>query len=137
MTEPHDEQPSIRYHRTCEDCQGGPGDDVRTLSVGRDLSVTETWHTDRCPAFTIERILIEASAEKLKEQEAWAKDAFPSVHRRLTAAAAAIPAGDTAAPFAAALMELVQAQAEDTGRFVILPTWTEILERHFPPQEPA
>ncbi|MFF5149355.1 hypothetical protein ACIG0C_30820 [Kitasatospora aureofaciens] len=40
--------------------------------------------------------------------------------------------GRLVAPFAAALLELVQAQADDTSRFVGLPTWMQILDRHFP-----
>ncbi|MFD0275652.1 hypothetical protein ACFVHB_17355 [Kitasatospora sp. NPDC127111] len=37
--------------------------DIRITSIGRDRTVTETWHTDRCPTYTIEQILMEASAE--------------------------------------------------------------------------
>ncbi|GAA2836958.1 hypothetical protein GCM10010441_71690 [Kitasatospora paracochleata] len=67
----------------------------------------------------------------------WAKEAFPAAHSRLREAAAALTAGTAADPFAAALLELVQAQADDTGRFVTVPTWAEILQRHFPPKGPA
>ncbi|MDH6130023.1 hypothetical protein [Kitasatospora sp. GP82] len=132
------EQPSTRRLIDCQDCQAGPDSgDVRTMSIGRDMAVTEIWHTDKCPTYTIERILLEAGAAKVKEQDAWAKDAFPAAHQRLQDAAAIIPADSAAAPFVTALLELVQAQADDTGRFVTLPTWTEILDRNIPPQDPT
>ncbi|MFF9646879.1 hypothetical protein [Kitasatospora aureofaciens] len=82
-------------------------------------------------------ILMEAGAAKVREQDAWAKEAFPAAHSRLREAAAALPPGTAADPFVAALLELVQAQADDTGHFVTLPMWTEILEQHFPPKDPA
>ncbi|QMU76930.1 hypothetical protein GXW83_15590 [Streptacidiphilus sp. PB12-B1b] len=46
------------------------------------------------------------------------------------------PSAERAGTFVAALTDLVQAQADplDRGTFVVLPTWTEILERHFPPE---
>ncbi|PYC74896.1 hypothetical protein C7C46_23715 [Streptomyces tateyamensis] len=101
------------------------------------MTVTEIWHTDTCPTYTIERILLEAGAAKVEEQGGRAKDAFPAAHQRLHEAAATIPADNAAAPFVTALLELIQAQADDTGRFVTLPTWTEILDRNFPPQDPT
>ncbi|WP_035838857.1 hypothetical protein [Kitasatospora azatica] len=138
MTDSHAEQPSTRRLIDCQDCQAGPdGGDVRTISVGRDMAVTEIWHTDKCPTYTIERILLETGAAKVKEQDAWAKDAFPAAHQRLQDAAAAVPVDNAAAPFVVALLELVRAQADDTGRFVTLPAWTEILDRNFPPQDPT
>ncbi|MEU8927584.1 hypothetical protein AB0D10_42890 [Kitasatospora sp. NPDC048545] len=138
MTEPHAEQPNTRRLLDCEDCQAGPDSgDIRTISIGRDGAVKEIWHTDQCPTYTIERILMEASAAKVKEQDARAKEAFPAAHSRLREAAATLPASAAAGPFIAALLELVQAQAEDTTRFVTLPTWAEILERHFPPKDSA
>lgn len=79
--------------------------------------------------------MMEASAERVEEQDAWAKDAFPAAYRRLRDAASAVPADNPAAPFIVAFMELVQAQADDTTRFVVLPKWAEILDRHFPRQE--
>ncbi|MGW2543616.1 hypothetical protein ACWC5I_22765 [Kitasatospora sp. NPDC001574] len=48
-----------------------------------------------------------------------------------------VPADNPAVPFIAALTELVQAQADNPTRFVVLPQWTEILVRHFPPREPG
>lgn len=138
MTDSHAEQPSTRRRIDCQDCRAEPDSgDVHTISVGRDMTVTETWHTDKCPTYTIERILLEASAAKVKEQDARAQDAFPAAHQRLRDSAAAVPAGAAAGPFVAALLELVQAQARDTGRFVTLPTWAKILERHFPPKDSA
>ncbi|MGW7444970.1 hypothetical protein [Kitasatospora sp. NPDC054795] len=138
MTDPHAEQPNTRRRLDCEDCQAGPdSDNILITSIGRDMTVTEIWHTDQCPAYTVERILMEASAEKVRKQDAWAKVAFPAAHQRLRAAAATVAADDPAAPFIAALTELVQAQADDTGRFVTVPMWTEILERHFPPKDPT
>ncbi|WP_031078986.1 hypothetical protein [Streptomyces sp. NRRL WC-3742] len=138
MTDPHAEQPNTRHYRECEDCHAAPDSgDIRITTVGRDLTVSETWHTAQCPAYTVEQILMEAGAAQVKEQSAWAKEAFPAAHGRLRAAATALPAGTAADPFVAALLELVQAQADDTGRFVALPTWAEILQRHFPPQDPV
>ncbi|MFI9365945.1 hypothetical protein ACIG5E_33575 [Kitasatospora sp. NPDC053057] len=138
MTDPHAEQPNTHRHIACEDCHAGPDNgDIRTISIGRDGAATEIWHTDQCPTYTVERILMEASAAKVKEQEAQAKKAFPAAHQRLQDAAAAVPADNAAAPFIAALLELVQAQADDTDRFVSLPMWTEILQRRFPPKDPA
>ncbi|WP_329485009.1 hypothetical protein OG618_00155 [Kitasatospora sp. NBC_01246] len=138
MTDAHADRPNIRRHLDCEDCHAGPDrENIRITAVERDLSLTEIWHSPQCPTYTIERILLEASAERVKEQEAWAKEAFPAAQGRLREAAAALPAGTPADPFAAALLELVQAQADDTGRFVTLPTWAEILDRHFPPTAPA
>ncbi|MFE5549480.1 hypothetical protein ACFQ71_37500, partial [Streptomyces sp. NPDC056534] len=64
---------------------------------------------------------------------AWAKGVFPAAHERLKQTAAALPPGTPAQPFADALTELVQAQADTTG-FVVLHRWAEVLERHFPPQ---
>ncbi|MFE5586362.1 hypothetical protein [Kitasatospora sp. NPDC056531] len=138
MTDSPAEQPSTHRRIDCEDCQAGPDSgDIRTIAIGRDRTVTETWHTDQCPTYTIERILMEAGAAKVKEQDARANDAFPAAHQRLHDAAAALPADNAAAPFVAALLELVQAQADETGRFVALPTWTAILDRNFPPQDPT
>jgi hypothetical protein len=101
-------------------------------------AVTETWHTPGCPQYTVDRILLEDGARRVKEQDAWAKSAFPAAHERLQAAATPLAGDATAAPFVAALTQLVQAQAdrlERGGGFVGLYEWTFILERHFrPPQ---
>lgn len=41
--------------------------------------------------------------------------------------------GSAAAPFAAALSDLVQAQTDAGGGYVALDVWAGILDRHFPP----
>ncbi|MFD9427436.1 MULTISPECIES: hypothetical protein [unclassified Streptomyces] len=69
----------------------------------------------------------------IEEQDAWAKDVFPAAHERLKQAAAALPADESAQPFADALTGLVHARADTTG-FVVLHRWAEILERQFPPE---
>ncbi|MGW2541640.1 hypothetical protein ACWC5I_12380 [Kitasatospora sp. NPDC001574] len=138
MTDPHAQQPHTHHRTDCGDCHAGPDrENIRITWVNQDMTVTEIWHTPRCPEYMIERIMLEAGAEKVKQQDAWAKDAFPAAHQRLRDTAAAVPSDNPAAPFVVALLELVQAQADDTGRFVILPTWAEILDRHFPPQGPV
>ncbi|MGC5041046.1 hypothetical protein ACLQ2C_36525 [Streptomyces sp. DT73] len=93
------------------------------------------WHTSDCPQWTIMQIGWEAGSRRIKEQDAWAKDVFPPACERLMQAAAMMPPGTPAQPFVDALTELVQAQADTTG-FVVLQTWAEILERHFPPDLP-
>ncbi|MFB7669680.1 hypothetical protein ACFC1R_38265 [Kitasatospora sp. NPDC056138] len=91
---------------TREDCQAGPDSgDIRSIRIGT-AGTTEIWHTDQCPTYTIERILMEAGAEKAKEQDTKAKEAFPAVHSRLRDAATALPADAAVAPFVAALLEL-------------------------------
>ncbi|MFE5588159.1 hypothetical protein [Kitasatospora sp. NPDC056531] len=48
----HAEQPSTRRRSGCEDCQAGPDSgDIRITSIGRDRTVTETWHTDQCSTY--------------------------------------------------------------------------------------
>ncbi|MDQ0938706.1 hypothetical protein QFZ67_000411 [Streptomyces sp. V1I1] len=59
----------------------------------------------------------------------------PAAYERLRAAAASFAGDPAAAPFVASPTELVQAQAERTG-FVVLHEWAEILDWHFPPQQP-
>ncbi|MFG2825303.1 hypothetical protein ACGFX4_38480 [Kitasatospora sp. NPDC048365] len=39
-------------------------------AVERDLSLIEIGHSPQCPTYTIERILREASAERVNEQDA-------------------------------------------------------------------
>ncbi|MFI9366833.1 hypothetical protein ACIG5E_38195 [Kitasatospora sp. NPDC053057] len=75
MTDPHAEQPNTR-RLDCEDCQAGPDSgDIRTLAIGT-AGTTETWHIRECPAYTIQQILGEAGAQKVKEQQARAEEAF-------------------------------------------------------------
>ncbi|MFI9366871.1 hypothetical protein ACIG5E_38420 [Kitasatospora sp. NPDC053057] len=46
---------------TAQDCHAGPDpDNIRITAVERDLSITEIWHTDQCPTYTVEQILLEA-----------------------------------------------------------------------------
>ncbi|MFD3441669.1 hypothetical protein ACFWU3_29675 [Streptomyces sp. NPDC058685] len=120
----------------CEGCKAGPGrDNVRIVMVNKGRSITETWHLPDCPDHLVNRIYLEDSARRVQEEQAWAEGVFPSAHARLREAAAALTAGDPAAPIAAALCELVQAQAERAG-CVTLAEWARILERHFPPHLP-
>ncbi|TWD11699.1 hypothetical protein FB570_1246 [Streptomyces sp. T12] len=116
----------------CPDCKAGPSPDNACVGVGLPIQM---WHTPDCPQWTIMQIDFDAGSRRIKEQDAWAADIFPAVHERLKQAAGAIERGTPAQPFIDALTELVQAQAETTG-FVVLHRWTEILERHFPPQLP-
>lgn len=116
----------------CPDCKAGPGRKNACLGVGTPYQM---WHTPDCPQWTIMQIEWEAGSRRIEEQEAWAKEIFPTAHERLKRAAAAMPPDTPAQPFIDALTELVQAQADTTG-FVGLHQWAEILERHFPPQLP-
>jgi hypothetical protein len=125
-----------RREKICPDCHAGPGNmDARITSYGKDpdtdtMYSTVTWHSEDCPTYTVERILMEEGVRRAKEKDEWAKQAFPAAVARFRAAAA-----EADGPFAAALRELVEQQAEDTGRYVPLDRWAEILDRHFPPGE--
>lgn len=79
----------------------------------------EIWHTSDCPEWTVMQISLEAGSRRIKEQDAWAKELFPTVHERLKQAAETLPPDSPAQPFVDALTELVQAQADATG-FVVL-----------------
>ncbi|WP_167469584.1 hypothetical protein [Streptomyces rubrogriseus] len=81
------------------------------------------------------QISLEAGSRRIKEQDAWAKELFPTVHERLKQAAETLPPDNPVQPCVDALTELVKAQADTTG-FVVLHQWVEILERHVPPQLP-
>ncbi|MEU8764614.1 hypothetical protein [Streptomyces sp. NPDC048659] len=74
-------------------------------------------------------------SRRIREQDAWAKELFPTMHERLEQAAETPPPDSLNRPFADALTELVHAQA-DTAGFVVLHRWAEILERRFPLQLP-
>jgi hypothetical protein len=116
-------EPRIRRD-DCQDCHADPTPDhIRTLGIGFDGRGTEIWHRPDCPQYTVDQILMEEGAKIVKRQEAWAKSAFPAAHARLASAAAALPDDSTAAPFIAALTDLVQAQADllDHDAFVVLP----------------
>ncbi|MEV6250626.1 hypothetical protein AB0M38_31265 [Streptomyces sp. NPDC051742] len=120
----------------CTDCFALPGpDNTRIMYVKTGGGVSETWHTPDCPALAIMQINMAEGSKRVRERDAWARGVFPAAHERLRKAAAALPAGTAAQPFADALSELVQAQADTTG-FVVLHRWAEILERHFPPELP-
>jgi ribosomal protein L37AE/L43A len=131
-----------RDHREeiCPDCQATPENrDVRNIKVCKDLETgamytKETWHTEDCPQHTVEQIMMEEGVRRAKERDAWMKEAFPLAHERLKAAAAGLEGNEAAAPFVAALIELVGRQGQDLGRFVPPDQWVEILDRHFPPE---
>jgi hypothetical protein len=134
MSEAPDDREEI-----CPDCQAGPDNmDTRIIKVRKDTAgnyySVQTWHTKDCPQHTVDEILLEESARRLKEQEAWAAEAVPAAFDRLRRAAAALRDDDAAAPFAAALVALVAQQAEDTSRFVPAYRWAEILDQYFPPE---
>jgi hypothetical protein len=128
-----------RREEICPDCQAGPDNmDSRVISARKDPATGEyyatvTWHTKDCPTHTVEQILMEDGVRRAKEQTEWGQKAFPAAHERLKAAAAKVEGGETASPFVAALLELVNAQGEDLGRIVLPERWAEILDRHFPP----
>ncbi|MET8680018.1 hypothetical protein ABZW18_21145 [Streptomyces sp. NPDC004647] len=134
MTDPDAHRPEPR-RAECPDCHAGPGyDNTRVMTVGT-TGLTETWHLPDCPQHTVDRILLEDGARRVEEQEAWAREAFPAAHERLRAAAAGIADDPAAAPFVAALLQLVQTQADRPGRFVVLDEWARILDQHFPPPQ--
>ncbi|MGW3272255.1 hypothetical protein ACWDFH_12385 [Streptomyces kronopolitis] len=116
----------------CPDCQAGPSPENACLGVGMPIQM---WHTLDCPQYVIMQINWESGSRRMKEQDEWAKGVFPAAHERLNQAAASLPPGTAAQPFADALTELVQAQADTTG-FVVLHQWAEILDRYFPPVLP-
>lgn len=120
----------------CPECHALPGpDNTRISYVKAAGGISETWHTPDCPDLAIMRINVEEGSRQVREREEWARGVFPAAHERLRKAAAALPPGTAAQPFVDALAELVQAQANTTG-FVVLHSWAEILERHFPPDLP-
>ena len=68
------------------------------------------------------QISLEAGSRRIKEQDEWAKELFPTVYERLKQAAETLSPDSPAQPFVDALTELVQAQADTTG-FVVLHRW--------------
>ncbi|WP_406502861.1 hypothetical protein [Streptomyces sp. NBC_00212] len=141
MTDMPADRPHSR-HEECTDCHAIPFvDNTRTITATKDGQVTETWHTPDCPGYTVTKILMEDGVRRAKERDAWAQDIFPAVRERLLKDAAARAGGDEAAPFVAALTDLVQAMADlaGDGRLLGLSEFAEILQRHFPagPQRPA
>jgi hypothetical protein len=133
MSDDHD-----RREKICPDCQATEGDrDARIMTVGEDpktgrMYTSVTYHHDTCPAYTVDQILTEDGVRRAKKQAEWMRREFPLVRERLKTAAGETK-GD-AGPFVAALLELVEAQGEDLGRFVSPERWTEILTKHFPPE---
>ncbi|MGJ5763220.1 hypothetical protein [Streptomyces galbus] len=94
----------------------------------------QMWHSPNCPQWTIMQIGWEASSQRIREQDEWARGVFPAVRWRMRQAAAKVPPGTAAQPFVDALCELVQ---EQTGHgYIPLHRWPQILERHFPPELP-
>ncbi|MFE9450196.1 hypothetical protein [Streptomyces sp. NPDC006739] len=130
-----------RREEICPDCQATEADmDARIIGAGRDKTTgatypVVTWHTRDCPQYTVDQILIEDGVRRAKEREAWMRVAFPAAHERLSKAASALEDNEAAAPFVAALTELVAAQAQDLDRFVPPDRWARILDRHFPPAD--
>jgi hypothetical protein len=119
----------------CEDCHAEPGpDNSRVSYVAPEGNIVETWHLPDCASHRTFLLLMEESARTVKEQDAWAKTALPAAQARMVAAAAALPEEVAASPFVAALLDLVQAQADvlDRGAFVVHHRWAEILDQHFP-----
>ncbi|MFB1046833.1 hypothetical protein [Streptomyces chrestomyceticus] len=120
----------------CTDCFALPAsDNTRIAYLKAGGTISETWHTPDCPALAIMEINLVEGSKRIQEQEEWARGVFSAAHDRLKKAAAELPAGIAAQPFADALTELVQAQADTTG-YVPLHRWAQILERHFPPELP-
>lgn len=123
----------------CPDCQAGPDTmDVRNTKIMKDPATGEyyrvvTWHLEDCPAYTVDQIMMEEGVRRAKERDAWAKEAFPAAQERVLRAMRAHKFTAEAEPFVRALVELVQAQGEDLGRFVPPDRWAEILDQNFPP----
>lgn len=136
MTDPDANRPEIN-RIDCSDCHGWPArDHIRYSWVDTENQcLTELWHLPECPSYLIERIMHEDGSRRAKERSAWAQASFPKAHQRLQAAAS-IADSTAAAPFVAALTQLVQAQADNTKGFVVLDKWVEILDQHFPPEQP-
>ncbi|MEV7011919.1 hypothetical protein [Streptosporangium sp. NPDC051022] len=100
--------------------------------------MTQTWHTPDCADHLQWMQQVQESAEEVRREEEWAREAFPAAYARLQQALNALPVDQRATPFVAALAELAELQATRRaagGGFVVLPEWAQILERHFPAQE--
>lgn len=101
-------------------------------ATGEYYAVT-TWHTDDCPAYVVERILLEDGVRQAKEKSERTQQEFVAAYERLIRAVARSHVSESAVPFVEALVELTEAQVEDLGRFVTPERWAEILGKHFPP----
>ncbi|MEV6565934.1 hypothetical protein [Streptomyces kronopolitis] len=115
----------------CDDCHARPDEAHSRVYLGsRVIS-----HTEDCVTHALDMINGEEGARRIREQDKWARRNFAPAHERLRAAADALPRDCTAAHFAAALLQLVEVQANTTG-FVTLHELVEILDTHFPPEHP-
>jgi len=138
MSDDHDAR-----EETCPDCQAGPHNmEVRIIAAGEDpetgrMFTTITWHLKDCPAYTVSQILMEDSARRAEERTEWTRKEFPAMQERLLDAVMRGQFDEAAAPFVAALGELVEVQGENLNRFVPADRWVEILNRHFPPDSPG
>lgn len=136
MSDDHDAR-----EETCPDCQAGPQNmDTRVITVGKDretgqMVTTVTWHLKDCPTHVINQILIEDSVRRAEEKTARTRKGFPAAQERLIRAVASRKLDESVLPFVEALVELVEAQGEDLGRFVPPDRWVEILNKHFPPDQ--
>lgn len=128
----------------CPDCKAGPHDkDATVTKVIKApetgvLTAVVTWHRDDCPTYTVDRILLEDGVRRAKESDERGRKALPAAYARITELIArAEPAqfGEASPPFAAALVELVEAQLADLDRFLPPYRWAEILDKHFPPSD--
>ncbi|MGW9058897.1 hypothetical protein [Streptomyces sp. NPDC055733] len=128
----------------CPDCQAGPDDNAATITKAkRDpdtgaLTATMTWHHADCPAYAVEQILLEDGIERAKQDDARGREALPAAYSRMItriARASASDVSETAMPFAEALVEIVEAQLANMGRFLAPYQMAEILEKHFPPDD--
>jgi hypothetical protein len=121
----------------CPACQAEPGSTGTMVMWVDGDTVVEQWHTEDCPDHGARMAHVEEAAAEQARQQEWVDAAFPAAYARLQQALNALPASERAHPFTAALAELAALQAERQaghGGLVTLPEWTQILERHFPPQ---
>jgi hypothetical protein len=124
----------------CPDCQASPDvNNARITNIMKDPGTDEfyrvvTWHTQECPAYTVDQIMMEEGVRRAKEESEWGKKEFPAAYERLIRAVMKGKFDETVQPFVVALVELVEAQGEDLGRVVLPERWVEILNRNFPPQ---
>jgi hypothetical protein len=127
-----------RRTEICPDCHATPENrDARIITASKDKTTgeyytVETWHSSDCPAYTINQILMEDGVRRAKERSEWGHKAFPAAYERVMRAGVSQQFEAHARPFVAALLQLLDEQAEDLGRFVPFERWAEILNEHFP-----
>ncbi|MCM8555356.1 hypothetical protein [Streptomyces sp. STCH 565 A] len=128
----------------CPDCQAGPDDNAATVTKAKrdpdtgTLTATVTWHHADCPTYTVEQILLEDGMDRAKRDEARGREALPAAYTRMIeriARGSAADLSERTMPFAEALVELVEAQLADMGRYLAPYQMAEILEKYFPPDE--